>query len=80
MTRREGGINWERSGDKYALPCIKHTASETLQCSSGSSAQWSVMTQGGGIRGKRWETQQGADICVYTADSLCCTAEANMTS
>ena len=33
---------------------------------------------GMGDRGEK-EVQEGGDICIYIADSLCCTVETNMT-
>ena len=32
-----------------------------------------------GWDGGRQEVQEGGDICIHIADSLCCTAETNMT-
>ena len=49
----EGGTNWEIRFDINILPCVKQIASGNLLYSTGSSAQCSVMTQVGGIRG--WE-------------------------
>ena len=70
----EGGMNWEIGTDTYTPPCVKEIASGNLLYSTGSSAQCSVM--GGGGR----EVQEGGDICIHTADSLRCAAEADKTS
>ena len=56
----------------YTLPCVKQIASGQLPYSTGSSALCSVMTRRGGML---W----GGDICIHTADLLCCTAETNTT-
>ena len=29
--------------------------------------------------GGEWGAQEGGDICIHIADSLCCTAETNIT-
>lgn len=60
---REVGKNWE-IGIAYTLPCGLYTLPYTTMCktaswweaavSTGSSAQWSVMTQGSGME-QRWE-------------------------
>ena len=53
--------------------------------STERSTQCSVVTQRGGME-EGWdggvggrEAQQGEDICMHIADSLCCTAEMNTT-
>ena len=33
----------------------------------------------GGWNGEWWEGPRGGDVCIHTADSLHCTAEANTT-
>ena len=40
----------ERAALTYALPCVKQLASGKLLCSTGGSAQGSVMTKRGGMR------------------------------
>ena len=74
-------MNWEIGIDVCELPCIKQIASGDLLCSAGSSAWCSVVTWIGGM-GVGWsgkEVQEGGDICIHIADSLCCTAETNTT-
>ena len=52
--------------------------SAKLLYNTGSPAWRSVMTYRGGV-GEGKEAQEGADICIITADSSCCTAETNTT-
>ena len=54
----------ESSIDIYILPSIKQTASGKLLYSTGSSAQCSVMTKMGGMRGGGWEASEGGGICI----------------
>ena len=42
--REVGKMNWEIRIDIHTLPCVKQIASWKLLCSTGSSAQCSVMT------------------------------------
>ena len=67
-------MNWEAETHIYTLPCVKQIASGKLLYSTGSSAQCSGMTQKGGR-----EVQNGGDICIHITDSLCSTAETNIT-
>ena len=60
--------------DRYTVPCVTQAASAVQLHSTGSSARGSVTTsrgRGGGSRGR--------DICIHTADSLCCVAEVDTT-
>ena len=68
-------MNWEIGFDIYALLiiCIRWITNETLLYSSGNSTQCSVAD----LNGK--EIQKIGDICMPTADSLCCTAGTNTT-
>lgn len=51
-TKREGGgMNYEMRIHIYLLLCIKQTASGKLLYSMESSAQYSVLTQRGGMGG-----------------------------
>ena len=43
----------------------------------GNIAQETLFNALGDLNGK--EVQKGEDICIYVADSLCCTVEANTT-
>ena len=63
------------------LPRLKkNTASGKLLHSTGSSAQCSVMTLRGGIRGcDGREAEEGRAVCIHAADSPCCSAETNNT-
>ena len=55
-------------------------ASGKLLCITGSSAGCSVMEgPEGWVGGSGREAQDGGDICIHTADSLCCPAETNRT-
>ena len=65
-------MNWEIGIDVYTLLCIKQIANENLLYSTGNSTQCSE----GDLNGK--ETQKG-DMCIRTADSLCCTPEMSTT-
>ena len=58
-----GGMKREKKIDMYALPCVNKIASGKLLCSTGRSAQGSVMTQRGGM----WEVRGDIlyNICVY---------------
>ena len=49
----EGGTNWESWIDIYILQCIKELASGKLLCSSGCSAQCSLMSGMGDVGGRR---------------------------
>ena len=66
----EGGTNWEIRNDTHTLPCIKQRASGKLVLCDDLDG-W----DGGAGR----EVQEGGDIGVHVADSLCCTAETNTT-
>ena len=70
----EGGTNWEIRIDIHTLPCAKHLAG---MCCIAQGAQF------GTLRRPRWvggrEVQEGGDICIHTADSLCRTVEINTT-
>ena len=65
----------------YTIPCVKQRARGKQLDSTGSLAQCSVMTGGGGsemgVRGR--EMQVRGDTCILTADSCCCIAETNTT-
>ena len=76
--RQGGGMNWETGIDICAQPRVEQIASGKLLHSTGSSAQGSVMTQMDrmGVGGKK--AREGGDICIYIADSCCCTAETNI--
>ena len=74
----EGRMNWENTIDTDTLPCIKQRASGKLLYSMESSAWCSVMTQQGG-RGGEGRFKRREYMHTYTADSLGCTAETNMT-
>ena len=80
MAGRGSGMNWEIEIDIYTLPCVKQRAIGNLLYTTGSSAGCSVGTymcgMGGGC-GR--EVQEGGDICIHIADSLCYTAETNTT-
>ena len=73
--------------DLYATTCkimldicatMCKIASGKLLCSTGSSAQCSVMTGGVGWKSGK-EAQKGPDDCILTADSCCCTVETSTT-
>ena len=51
------GMNWEVVIGMYTLPCLKQIASGKLPYSTGSSAQYCVVTPraGIGVRGTRGE-------------------------
>ena len=70
---REGGINWEIGIDIYTLLCIKQITNKDLLYSIGNPTQNSVMT----YMGK--ESKKSGYVYIYIADSLCCTAETNIT-
>jgi len=52
------GEDWEVGVDVYTVLCIKQMADETSLCSTGSSPQCPVVTEGG----RRSETEW---VCVY---------------
>ena len=73
-------MSWESSADIRTLPCVKYLANGKLLDSTGSSAPCSVMTWKGGM-GAGWRgAQEGGDIGIHPADSLCCIAETITTS
>ena len=79
MDTGRGEMNWETGLKVCALPCVKQIASGKLLYTAGSSAQCSVMTQRGRVGLGVGERSERGDIGIYTADSLCCTAETNTT-
>ena len=67
-------------GPECAPLCVKQIAGGNLLCSSGSSAGCSVVTWIGGMGGLDGkEVQEGRDIRLSIADSLCPMAETNIT-
>ena len=59
MGTNEGVVIWEISIDIFTLPCVKYIASGKQLCSTGSSAQCSVMTwRGVGCGGGGSEAQE----------------------
>ena len=64
--------------DINPLPCVKQRASWKLRNITGAKlgAQW--WPGGVGWGGER-QAREGGDICIFTADWLCCTAESNIT-
>ena len=62
----------------YTQPCVKQIASGKLLSSTGSSARCSVMTQRS-VMGRGREVPEGGHLCIFKADSHCCTAETNAT-
>ena len=75
VQREWGGMNWENSTDIYTPSYIQYIASGKLCVAQGSqlSALWWPSRVGGR------EAQEGGDICIHIADSLCYTAEAKTT-
>ena len=69
-------MNWEIGTDIYTLPCIKQIASGKLLYNHrefnsvfcDDLERWD---------GGRRELQEGGDICVHIADSLCCITVTN---
>ena len=71
----EGGINWEIETDIHTPPgvkwrAIKHRKLSSMLCDDLERWDW----EGDGM-----EAQEGGNICVHIADSLCCTSETNIT-
>ena len=72
-------MNWDIGTDIYTymytllILCIKQITDVTPVSSTGNSTQCSVVTSMGRKSKKR------GDICVHVADSLCCTAETDIT-
>ena len=75
----EGRVNWDSSTETYTLPCTKQVANGKLPYNTGSSTLYSVRTYRGGMRWGMREVQEGGDICILMADSLCCMTETNTT-
>ena len=70
-----GGMNWEFRTDAHTAPRVKQITDGRQLCSSGNSAQSSVVTRTGGMG---WTgVQEGRDLWKHTADSLPATAENN---
>jgi len=72
---RKGGMKLEIGTDIYSLLCIKQETNENLLYSTENSI-CSMLC--GGLNGNKIQKQ--GDICIQTADSLCCTEESNTTS
>ena len=77
------GWGWAELGDwdcHIYTTRVKWMASEELLYSTESSARSCVLTQMAGMgRGCGRQAQEGRDVCVYIADSLCYIAETNTT-
>ena len=71
------GMNCEIGIDACALLCVKQVAGS---CCITQGAQLGALRQPRwmGCRGWR-EAQEGGDICIQLAHSLCCTAETDTT-
>ena len=63
----EDGTNWEVRIDVYTQSCVNDTSGKLLY-STGSSAQCSVMTWGGGMAGMG-DRSKREGVYVYIADS-----------
>ena len=59
----------------FGAKCHQKSPTMNLLYSTGISAQCSVMTQRGAVRGR--EAPEGGDMCILIANSPCCTAETN---
>ena len=60
----------------HTLPYVNLITSGKLLYSTRSSAWCSVMTERDRM-GSRRAAQEGGDICIHIADSVCCIAETN---
>ena len=66
-------MNWEIQIDMYTLLCVKEIAAGKLLYSTESSAQCSVITERGRMKG--WDGGSrsggvGSDICILTAEFM----------
>ena len=64
-------MNQEIRTDIYTLPCVKQIASGNLLHNRELSLVLCDDLEGCDAG----EVQEGGDICIYIADSLCCRAE-----
>ena len=69
---RRSGLICEIGTDVYTLLCIER---ELMRTYCIAQELFSVLCRD--LNGK--EIQKSEDICIHTADSLCCTAENNIT-
>lgn len=75
MGTTDGGMNWEFRADTHTPPRVKQVTFEKQLCSTGSSAQGSVVTRRGGMG---WRgVPEGGGLWKHTADSLRAAAENN---
>ena len=65
---KKEGMNWYIGVDIYTLLCIKYKASWNLLYSARSSAQCSMVTQMGGIRG--WQQGPRGRVYMYTCTNV----------
>ena len=66
----EGGTNWNRRADVYALPRAKELAGVNLLSNMGSSAQGSEATYRWGMTEDERQAQEGRDMCTHSWSTL----------
>ena len=60
----EAGTRWEIRAERYAVPCVKRTASGKLLNSTASAARRSGTSERGGMQAVGWMLKR--EGCMYT--------------